>query len=373
MELRALRYKWNKIASILGISRTTLYRRLFEAGVSPDDHTQLSESTLDEIVRSIKVDHPNDGEILMQGHLRRLNINIKRQDLRASIHRVDAANIQARRANVVRRRVYLADHPNSVWHLDGNHKLIRWRFVTHGAIDGYSRTITFLRCSDNNRATTVLDGYKGGVAIYGLPCSVRTDYGGENVDVWRFMVAAHDNDISSVITGSSTHNERIERLWRDVFRCVAGIYYQLFKELEESRVLDPLNEIDLYCLHYVYLPRINLSLTEFKDSWNEHAVSTEGNMTPHQLFFEGINIVTNHAGGDNNIDLSSVSAEVASMASDRVEVSRNLFRPCHALLVQLSGINIMLRCTDNGKRFYMQIIDIVGNHIQSGCTDCLLN
>jgi hypothetical protein len=72
--------------NILERSRDTLYRRLEENGVSPDDRTQLSDSTLDSIVRSIKSDHPNDGEILMLGHLRRLNINVRRQDLRASIY-----------------------------------------------------------------------------------------------------------------------------------------------------------------------------------------------------------------------------------------------------------------------------------------------
>ena len=75
------------------------------------------------------------------------------------------------------------------------------------------------------------------VSTYGLPNSVCTDHGGENVDVWHFMLATHSNDLSSVIIGSSTHNERIERLWRDVFRCVAGVYYQIFRELEENHTL----------------------------------------------------------------------------------------------------------------------------------------
>ena len=30
----------------------------------------------------------------------------------------------------------------TIWHIDGNHKLIRWRFVVHRGIDGYSRMIT---------------------------------------------------------------------------------------------------------------------------------------------------------------------------------------------------------------------------------------
>ncbi|KAJ7238333.1 hypothetical protein B0H12DRAFT_995577, partial [Mycena haematopus] len=37
--------------------------------------------------------------------------------------------------------------------------LIRWLIVIHGFIDGYSRLITGLRASDNNRAATVLDLY----------------------------------------------------------------------------------------------------------------------------------------------------------------------------------------------------------------------
>ncbi len=36
------------------------------------------------------------------------------------------------------------------------------------------------------------------------------------------MIAAHNNDYSCVITGSSVHNERVERLWRD-FHSDSGV------------------------------------------------------------------------------------------------------------------------------------------------------
>ena len=68
LKLRALHYKWTKIATILGLSRATLYRRLKEAGVSSDDYTQVSDKQLDEVICSIKQDHPNDDEVLLQGH-----------------------------------------------------------------------------------------------------------------------------------------------------------------------------------------------------------------------------------------------------------------------------------------------------------------
>ena len=69
--------------------------------------------------------------------------------------------------------------------MDGNHKLIRWKFVIHGAIDGFSRLIAFLKCSTNNRAETVLQGFVTATLTYGLPRKVHTDMGGENVDAWH--------------------------------------------------------------------------------------------------------------------------------------------------------------------------------------------
>ena len=34
--------------------------------------------------------------------------------------------------------------------------LLRWRFVVHGCIDGYSRTVVYLKCDTNNTSVTVL-------------------------------------------------------------------------------------------------------------------------------------------------------------------------------------------------------------------------
>ena len=123
--------------------------------------------------------------------------------------------------------------------------------VVHGAIDSYSRLIVFLHCSNNNKAATALKLFEEAVAKFGLPSRVRTDKGGENVDVATYMLS-HPNrgtGRGTVITGCSTHNQHIEHLWRDVYTSVLSLYHSLFHHLEDCGVLDPLSSVDLYALH----------------------------------------------------------------------------------------------------------------------------
>lgn len=95
------------------------------------------------------------------------------------------------------------------------------------------------------------------IGTYGCPSRVRSDYGGKNVDVARFMMAVCGLNRGSHITGQSTWNQRIERLWRDVFENCLHLYYNLLYTLEDGGVLDVENELHLVALRYVYVPRIN--------------------------------------------------------------------------------------------------------------------
>jgi len=111
--------------------------------------------------------------------------------------------------------------------------------VTHAGIDGYSRVIVYIECSNNNRAQTVYSLFLRAVQQFWLPSRVRCDQGGENYSVALHMLQNRGVDRRSVIVGSSVHNQRIERLWRDLHRCVTQLFYRLFYYLEEENLLDP--------------------------------------------------------------------------------------------------------------------------------------
>ena len=170
----------------------------------------------------------------------------------------------------------------------------------HGGVDGYSRIPVYLHCSGNNRADTVLQLFTEAVRNYGLPSRVRCDKGVENVSVSLFLIShpLRGPGRGSVIVGRSVHNQRVERMWRDVYQGVLRLYYDIFHYLESIHMLDPKNDIHLFCLHYVFIPRINEHLKAWKEAWDKHPLRSEHNFTPEQLWTAGLQHV---AGCKNNI------------------------------------------------------------------------
>lgn len=126
---------------------------------------------------------PKMGVVRTMGHLRETNLPHTREQVRHIMHELDPVEYEARRSETTRRREYFVPFVNSVWHMDGHHKLINWKIVIHGAIDGKSHVITLMHASDNNRADTVRGLFLGGTQQWGWPQRVRSDHGGENLGV----------------------------------------------------------------------------------------------------------------------------------------------------------------------------------------------
>ena len=125
--LASLKLSLTKVASLLGVSRSTIYRRMMEEGRVIGSYTPITDTALDLLIQRLKLDHPHDGEVMIAGHLTRIGVRVPRARLRASIHRVDPLGVAERSRHVICRRVYSVPHANYVWHIDSHHKLIRWR------------------------------------------------------------------------------------------------------------------------------------------------------------------------------------------------------------------------------------------------------
>ena len=77
-------------------------------------------------VREITQDNQFLGQRLVQGMLAAEGIKVQRQRVADSLIRVDEAAVAMRWCRAIHRRVYQVAGPNALWHIDGNHKIIRY-------------------------------------------------------------------------------------------------------------------------------------------------------------------------------------------------------------------------------------------------------
>ena len=123
-----------------------------------------------------------------------------------------------------------------------------------------------------------------GIRKMGIPSRIRVDHGGEFVHIKSLITELNGNEHNSWIAGKSVHNQRIERLWRDVFCKVANKFYLVFNAMEKNGVLVIENVIHMAALHHVFSRRIQRDLQFWYEAHNSHPISTEGYKTPLQLW-----------------------------------------------------------------------------------------
>ena len=161
---------------MFGTSSKTISRRVKSYNLR-EEVPKYDNISNESFVSAVLHIFPNCGIRRMKGFLLGGSIRVQWSRVKLSLWRSDPSGIllQTSQLNIVNRRHYSVPGLRSLWHLDGNHKLIRWGFVIHGCVDGFSRCLMFFKCSTNNKAVTVLKLFQIAVQDFGLPSRVRDD------------------------------------------------------------------------------------------------------------------------------------------------------------------------------------------------------
>lgn len=236
--------------------------------------------------------------------------------------------------------------------------------MIHGGVDGYSRMLVFLSASTSNEKEVVAGYFLSAVAKYGLPSRIRVDHGGENTEIVSIMEAMRGPRRGSAIQGRSVHNQRIERSWRDLWHNVSHIYHELFNFMEERGLLNLELQVDLWALHYIYLPRINRDLALYTEQWNHHGLRTEHHQSPIQLFVQR-SLALQGSSLTGNRELFSQEVFNAGWDEQPVEdIAAPLFCPLSEedLRVLNETIDPLQDDDDLGITTYLAVKNFVANH-----------
>ena len=117
------------MSNMVGVSLGTIQRRLDEYGLCiRETYSNISDTELNNIVTQGYLLFPNAGYRFIDGWLRQQGIKVQQNRVRQSVREVDPVGVANRWLTAIKRRKYSVCGPQALWHLDGNHKLIRYNY-----------------------------------------------------------------------------------------------------------------------------------------------------------------------------------------------------------------------------------------------------
>lgn len=183
--------------------------------------------------------------------------------------------------------------PNFCWHVDGYDKLKPFVFPIHGAVDGYSHIMMWLKVDrTNNDPEITAKFFTDWVEEVGwCPSLLQTDCGTENVVIAGtqcFLRADCNDDLAGEKShryGPSTGNQRIEAWWAYLRRSHLTWWINFFKDLVDRGVFLTGDVLHGVCIWFCFAELIELiqhDLDFVKFHWNtlyiRHSRETRGTL-----------------------------------------------------------------------------------------------
>ena len=92
-------------------------------------YSDINDPDLKKVVREIQSSFPNCGYRMMDGHLRLRGIRVTQARIRNCMHAVDPEGVALRWRQGIQCMKYRVAGPLALWHINGNHKLIRYVYI----------------------------------------------------------------------------------------------------------------------------------------------------------------------------------------------------------------------------------------------------
>ena len=185
--LKGFSYKEMFLSNQLGIdiSLRQLHRLLHQQYLYRRHHKDTVNVVLEAMKADIDGPSTNLGYRSIHQKLIHNGIKTDRETVRPCLKTINPEGVERRKSHKLKRRVYVSQEPNFMWHVHGYDKVKPFGFPIHGAIDGFSRKILWLNiCPSNNDPHIVRYFYVNCISnLKYVPRTIRGDRGSENVVV----------------------------------------------------------------------------------------------------------------------------------------------------------------------------------------------
>ncbi|XP_045208788.2 uncharacterized protein LOC123560686 [Mercenaria mercenaria] len=202
---------------------------------------------------------------------------------------LDPEGVEARRRHRLIRRKYRNKGPNSLAHMDGYDKIKRYGLAIHGATDGNSRRVLWLKVNRTNNDPKVVASYFLEVVTEakGAQRCIRMDAGSENGVVANMQKSFrwfHGDEMAgakSVLIGSSPSNQRIECWWRRLHAMCIAAWQDILGDLESRGIFSAANNLHIECVRFCFTQIIQHELDLCRQEWNDHQIRRQNGDEVH--------------------------------------------------------------------------------------------
>ena len=259
------------------ITLRQLHRILRKLGLFRRKHKANINDIVSEVQKQLESSSSSFGYRLMHQKLRKNKFTVDRETVRIIMKSLDPEGVTLRSGHKLRRRTYRSQGPNFIWHIDGYDKLKPFGFAIHGAIDGYSRKILWLRVLPSNNNPKIIGSLYLNYVMQSkvTPKIIRADRGSENTVVaglQRYFLRSTDSGNSCFMFGSSTANQRIEAWWSIMRRSRMNWWINFFKDLRDEGHFDWSIGYHVDALRFCFMGLIQSELDETRTLWNSQRI-----------------------------------------------------------------------------------------------------